>query len=287
MPFDSYWWPLRDSLLVWESPQINPRLNPKSWGTAFAPASVLPCWGSCFSPISQYAEDIHEQINRLFVSNNFSSWWMTLTTRSKNNLMSEGDLRFITQPWMLCDCQSQVYTPCGCCSSNQYRQKLNWTAGWWWWWWWWSHLPHCCGWQKKGDTWLILSTCNQKMSLWRGLLRMKVSQISTRPLLMHHRRCVCRNLMTSAPFHAAVTASNHAHMSLRTWHGYRIFFQTFSSDVWVMERQRQQQQRQQRGGRSSTVPGGDPAGAPLLSRKLQILTGGVEKPCCLNWERQT
>lgn len=152
---------------------------------------------------------------------------------------------------------------------------------WWWWWWWWSHLPHCCGWQKKTTPdWSFPLAASERVFL-RGLLRMKVSWISTRPLLMHQRRCVCRNLMTSAPFPSAVTAWNHTHMSLRTWHGNRIFFQTFSPDGSVVERQRQQQQR---GGRSSTAPGGDPAGAP---RKLQILGGRVEEPCCLNWERQT
>lgn len=53
-----------------------------------------------------------------------------MATRSKTNLMSEGDVRFNIQPWMLWDGHNrEVYTLCGCCSSNQYRQKMELDSG--------------------------------------------------------------------------------------------------------------------------------------------------------------
>lgn len=99
----------------------------------------------------------------------------------------------------------------------------------------------------KGDNWSFsLAIKNEYLGLaaaYEGLL-------SIRQPSMYHRRYVCRNLMTTAPFPAAFTAWNHTYMSLCTWHGKQMLFSSFDAEGLVMEQQRQQQ----RCGRSSASP---------------------------------
>lgn len=142
-----------------------------------------------------------------------------MTTRSKRNLMSEGAFQFHAQPQAAVgffSWQESLYPSVAAAAPNQHKQKW------------------------KPDSWMMkmvvevvvvggdggdhtypivvadrmrrrhlidpFPLASSKRVFLRGLLRTKVSRISTRPLLMHHRRCVCRNLTASAPFPSAVTA---------------------------------------------------------------------------------
>lgn len=134
----------------------------------------------------------------------------------------------------------------------------------------------------EADTWsLILFTGNKKnLSDW--LLRMKVFSLSLYTTAFNVSPSVRLQEFDdnwSIPLrchkshiHVALYMARKSDLLLLLWR--------WGFGGLVME------QQQQHCGRSSAESNGDPTGALLLSCKLQILAGRVEKPCCLNWERQ-
>lgn len=111
----------------------------------------------------------------------------------------------------------------------------------------------------KGDTWPLVLAGNKNESF--GLASAYEGLLSIRQPPLYHRRCVCRNLMTTAPFPSTVTVWIHTYMSLCTWQGNQSFFSSFDVARLVMM---EQQQQQWRCWRSSAESNGDTTGAVLF-----------------------
>jgi len=100
--------------------------------------------------------------------------------------------------------------------------------------------------------------------------------LSTRPPSVVHRWCVCRNLMTTGPLHCHRRKSHICRSAHGTGIRTRLLLWRWAvGDGAAARRERRQRGVQWRSDRRPTV-----------ACKSQILAGWVEKPGCLEWERQ-